>query len=78
MHFDYMGAEMPSTAKGLVGPFASEERVSDPGEPEITGVLVSTREELARLSAGAPLLALLPVGVTANAPPNVHPVSVNA
>jgi ATF/CREB family transcription factor len=35
--------------------------------------LVSTREELARLSAGAPLM---PVGVT-NAPPNVHPVSVN-
>jgi ATF/CREB family transcription factor len=36
--------------------------------------LVSTREELARLTAGAPLL---PVGVTANAPPNAHPVSVN-
>jgi ATF/CREB family transcription factor len=36
--------------------------------------LVNTREELARLTAGAPLL---PVGVTANAPPNAHPVSVN-
>jgi len=36
--------------------------------------LVSTPEELARLSAGAPLL---PVGVVANAQPNVHPVSVN-
>lgn len=36
--------------------------------------LVSTREELARLSAGAPLL---PVGVAANGPPNAHPVSVN-
>ena len=35
---------------------------------------MSTREELARLTAGAPLL---PVGVTANAPPNAHPVSVN-
>jgi ATF/CREB family transcription factor len=35
--------------------------------------LVSTREELARLTAGAPLI---PVGV-ANPPPNVHPVSVN-
>jgi hypothetical protein len=33
-----------------------------------------TREELARLTAGAPLL---PVGVTANAPLNVHPVSMN-
>ncbi len=36
--------------------------------------LVSTREELARLTAGAPIL---PVGVAANAPPNAHPVSVN-
>jgi len=36
--------------------------------------LVSTRDELARLTAGAPLL---PVGVAANAPPNAHPVSVN-
>jgi len=36
--------------------------------------LVSTREELARLTAGAPLI---PVGVVANPPPNVHPVSVN-
>jgi len=36
--------------------------------------LVSTREELARLTAGAPLI---PVGVAANAPPNAHPVSVN-
>jgi hypothetical protein len=35
---------------------------------------VSTRDELARLTAGAPLL---PVGVTTNAPPNAHPVSVN-
>jgi|SRR6267142_989685 len=34
--------------------------------------LVSTREELARLTAGAPLM---PVGT--NPPPNVHPVSVN-
>jgi len=34
--------------------------------------LVNTREELARLTAGAPLLP-----VTANAPPNAHPVSVN-
>jgi ATF/CREB family transcription factor len=33
--------------------------------------LVSTREELARLTGGAPLI---PVG---NAPPNAHPVSVN-
>jgi len=36
--------------------------------------LVSTREELARLTAGAPLM---PVGVATNQPPNVHPVSVN-
>jgi ATF/CREB family transcription factor len=36
--------------------------------------LVSTREELSRLTAGAPLL---PVGVSANVPPNAHPVSVN-
>jgi len=36
--------------------------------------LVSTREELARLSAGAPLI---PIGVPTNPPPNVHPVSVN-
>jgi ATF/CREB family transcription factor len=36
--------------------------------------LVSTREELARLTAGAPLM---PVGVAANAPPNAHPVSMN-
>ena len=36
--------------------------------------LVSTREELARLTAGAPLI---PVGVGANPPPNLHPVSVN-
>ena len=36
--------------------------------------LVSTREELARLTAGAPLI---PVGVPTNQPPNVHPVSVN-
>lgn len=36
--------------------------------------LVNTREELARLSAGAPLI---PVGVPTNPPPNVHPVSVN-
>ncbi len=35
---------------------------------------MSTREELARLTAGAPIL---PVGVAANAPPNAHPVSVN-
>jgi len=33
--------------------------------------LVSTREELARLTAGAPMI---PVG---NAAPNAHPVSVN-
>jgi ATF/CREB family transcription factor len=36
--------------------------------------LVNTREELARLTAGAPLL---PVGVAPNPPPNAHPVSVN-
>jgi len=36
--------------------------------------LVGAREEIARLSAGAPML---PVGVTANQPPNAHPVSVN-
>jgi ATF/CREB family transcription factor len=36
--------------------------------------LVSTREELARLTAGGPLI---PVGVAANVPPNAHPVSVN-
>jgi ATF/CREB family transcription factor len=36
--------------------------------------LVSTREELARLSAVGPMI---PVGVAANAPPNAHPVSVN-
>jgi len=40
--------------------------------------LVSTREGAClthcRTTAGAPLL---PVGVTANAPPNAHPVSVN-
>jgi len=36
--------------------------------------LVSTREELARLTAGGPLI---PVGVAGNAPSNAHPVSVN-
>jgi ATF/CREB family transcription factor len=36
--------------------------------------LVSTREELARLAAGAPMI---PVGIATNAPPNAHPVSVN-
>jgi hypothetical protein len=35
---------------------------------------VSTREELAQLTTGAPLL---PVGITANAPPNVHLVSMD-
>ena len=34
---------------------------------------MSTREEIARLTAGAPLLPV----VTGNAPPNAHPVSVN-
>jgi hypothetical protein len=34
-HFDFSGAEMSSTEKGLVDPIASEERVFDPGEPEI-------------------------------------------
>jgi ATF/CREB family transcription factor len=36
--------------------------------------LVSTREELARLTAGAPLI---PVGVATNPPPNGHPISLN-
>lgn len=36
--------------------------------------LVGAREEIARLTAGAPML---PVGVAANPPPNAHPVSVN-
>jgi ATF/CREB family transcription factor len=36
--------------------------------------LVSAREEIARLSAGAPML---PVGVATNASSNPHPVSVN-
>lgn len=36
--------------------------------------LVGAREEIARLSAGAPML---PVGVATNQPPNAHPVSVN-
>ena len=36
--------------------------------------LVGAREEIARLTAGAPML---PVGVSANPPPNAHPVSVN-
>jgi len=36
--------------------------------------LVNTREELARLTAGAPLI---PVGVVANQPPGAHPISVN-
>jgi hypothetical protein len=33
--FDFSGAEMSSTEKGLVDPIASEERVFDPGESEI-------------------------------------------
>ena len=36
IHFDYSGAEMPSTEKGLVDPIAGEERVFDTREPEIT------------------------------------------
>jgi hypothetical protein len=36
MYFDFSGAEMPSTEKGLVGPIAGEERVFDTREPEIT------------------------------------------
>jgi len=35
-YFDFSGAEMPSTEKGLVGPIAGEERVFDTGKSEIT------------------------------------------